>query len=162
MRPFAARRQGGFRLLGLSPVFWLAIVAVAGIVAVLAIPADALYVPRRKVAEVTAVAEACRQRVDAFARARKHLPRDAVAAGCESPASRHAIGLAVDNGLVRVTIAAVGPGLDGRFLAYEPLDGNGRPADGTQPITRWRCATDADLRDPLVAALPAECRQPPA
>jgi len=161
MRPSAMHRQGGFRLLGFSPLFWLAILAIAGIVAALAIPSDALFVPRRKVAEVEAAAEACRTRVAGFVADRKRLPRDAAEAGCDRPASRHAAGIDVSGGMVKVALHAVDPALDGRFLAYQALDAGGRPADGTQPVARWRCTTDADLQHAIAAALPPDCRQPP-
>lgn len=151
----------GVRQFGFSLGSLLGLLAVVGILVAVAIPADSLYVPRSKLKGAAAQAEACKSRVAEFVVRSGRLPQDANEAGCDTSPSEYTTSTAVVDGQVRVTIRNVAEGVDGRFLALQPLDAEGMPVRGRAPVARWRCGTDADLRGWLIGAFPRDCRQPP-
>ena len=140
---------------------WVAIAVVVGVIAIVAIPADALYVPRQKMKEAVGAAQACQARLADFVARNQRLPRDAREAKCDESATARTSRTEVAGGIVKVTIRAIDPAVDGRFLSYQALDQAGQPTDGKRPVARWRCATDADLRHAVSRIIPEECRRPP-
>jgi hypothetical protein len=142
-----------------SPFLLAAIAGIVAVLAYVAIPADALYVPRMKLKEVEATVHACRDRVAAFVAAAKRLPRDAREAGCDESPTARTERIEVAGAEVKVKLRRIDRSIDGRYLSYQGLDEAGNPADGARPPARWRCSTDADLGNPLIRAFPQECRQ---
>jgi type IV pilus assembly protein PilA len=149
------RIAGGFTLVEVALVM-----AIAGILAAIAMPAYTEYAVRDRVAELVQAAGRCKAAVDAFHSRHGRLPVSAAEAGCPERVTANANPLAVFNGEVIVqavgTLASqLGPR---NIFAFRAVCEGG--CDG-RPIRRWICApsgSGGSSTTILPKYLPTQCR----
>jgi type IV pilus assembly protein PilA len=139
----------------------MAVVAIVGILAVLAIPEYLKYTARSKVAELEQLAGACKTSVAEYFQAHKRLPANIGEAGCSGLSTRYAKATAVSDGVVSIEAQNIVVGdVDGKFLALRPYCG-GVACDTLAvpgPVTSWRCDAAGAPTTIDAAYLPAPCR----
>lgn len=138
--------QKGFTLIEL-----MIVVAIVGILAAIAIPAYQDYLIRSKVSEALAAAGACKTSVTEFYQSQNALPVDIDEAGCSSVTTAYVASLAVEDGVISVTLGNVGGTASGTIIAYAPvIDANGN-------LSEWNCKGSAGTTTPDKYR-PALCR----
>jgi type IV pilus assembly protein PilA len=139
----------------------MAVVAIIGILAVLAVPEYLKYAARSKVAELEQLAGACKTSVAEFYQAHKRLPATIGEAGCSGLATRYAKSTTVTDGVVSIEAQNIVSGdVDGKVLALRPYCG-GVACDALAvpgPVTAWRCDAPSAPTTIDPAYLPAPCR----
>ncbi len=139
------RVQSGFTLIEL-----MIVVAIVGILAAIAIPAYQDYTIRSKVSEALGAIAACKTSVTEYYQSNNAVPANLTAAGCSSVATTYVSGLDVTNGVIDVTLGAVGGSATGTHVMYSPTLAGGN-------ITGWTCNAAAGTTTPS-KYLPAVCR----
>lgn len=162
MRP----RQAGFS--------WIELMAVLGVVAILAlmaIPSLQEGAIRKQVKEGMALGDLAKASVQGFLNVSGEMPADNKAAGLPAPEKiigNYVSEVRVDGGAVTLTFGNnAGRGVSGKKLTFRPAIVPGEPL---VPIA-WICHVAAipkgmevkgvDLTDMPSSALPVECRGPP-
>lgn len=136
------KKQAGFTLIEL-----MIVVAIVGILAAVAIPAYQDYLKRSKVAEVAAVAGACKTSVsEYYATIGSFASITNANSGCSTVATQYG-GAPSVNANGHITVASSIPGAAGNYVLVPTINGN----DG---ITSWSCTTST-IDDKY---LPANCR----
>jgi len=152
-------RQGGFTLVEV-----MLVVAIIGIIAMIAMPEIRGYQARAKVSEAMLLITNCRNQIQEVYLSGSDLPI-AGEWGCEAEQPSKYVER-IDTragGIVVVTLSnAVG---DGRLAIHNitlaPLSRTGDlmgDDDLGSPVRRWRCGSPADGTDVLPQLLPSSCR----
>jgi type IV pilus assembly protein PilA len=143
-------------------VKWSAIVAAVLLVGVLfvAINYDTVNPIRPKIAEVAALAWACKVSVQEYGVQKNAFPASEREAGCSAEGTTNASGLRVlHGGRIEVTIRNVNRNLDGRLYVLQAAEDEQatQPANSPARVRGWRCGTNAGAHN--YKYFPANCRQ---
>ena len=151
--------QKGFTLIEL-----MIVVAIIGILALIAIPAYQDYMVRAKMVELVNSAGVCKTSVAGYYQAKGVMPASAASAGCApqstanaSPAAVAGTGVITLNAIGSLALQLTGSG-SGTALSYAPLDSAGAPAAGGAAIAAWDCTAAKSGSTILARFLPANCR----
>ena len=105
------KMQKGFTLIEL-----MIVVAIIAILAAIALPAYQDFVKRSKVSEAVATAGACKTSVAEFAVATGALPANLTESGCSNIETQYISAVDVADGVISVTMQAIGTELDGKDI----------------------------------------------
>ena len=147
--------QSGFTLIEI-----MLVVAIIGILAVVAVRAANDYAVRAKVSEAVLALTNCRTVISEIYQSADTLPGPNNW-GCEAAGSSKFVDTitTTDKGIIRVGLRGVGDlRIDFHTISLAPLDNTGTLMTDVGPVARWRCGAAADGTDLSVEFLPASCR----
>jgi prepilin-type N-terminal cleavage/methylation domain-containing protein len=154
-------RTGQWRAAGFTLIELMMVVAIIGIMAVIAIPTYLDYAARSKVSELEGLLGGCKTSVAEFYQANKRLPVDLAESGCNGQATRYSTSTVVTNGAIAIEAQNILAGdVDGKVLGMRPYC-SGVACDtlgAYAPITQWRCDAMGSPTTIAAAYLPAPCR----
>ena len=147
--------QSGFTIIEI-----MLVVAIIGILAVVAIRAANGYAVRAKVSEAVLALSDCRTVVGEVYMSADALPDAGDPWGCEATnSSKYVDTITVSGGVILVDLRGVGDlRVDFHRISLAPLDSTGTPMTDVGRVARWRCGAAADGTDLNVEFLPATCR----
>ena len=149
------KSQSGFTIVEI-----LIVVAIIGILAVVAIRSANDYAVRSKVSEAVLALSGCRTVVGEVFMSADALPDPGDPWGCEATnSSKYVDTITVSGGIIRVGVRGVGDlRADFHTISLAPLDATGTLLTDVGRVARWRCGAAADGTDINVNLLPGTCR----
>ena len=149
------KRQGGFTLIEI-----MIVVAIIGILAVVAIRSMNSYAARAKVSEAMHALSNCRTLITEIYLTGDYIP-NANEWGCEVADSSKYVSAVTTTaaGIIQVDLRGMGDlRLDTHRITMAPLDTSGNLMSTLGRVGRWRCGATVDGTDVSVEFLPGTCR----
>ena len=149
------KRQSGFTLIEI-----MIVVAIIGILAMVAIRSMNSYAVRAKVSEAINALTNCRSLISEVYVSGDFIP-NANEWGCESSDTSTYVSAVTttDKGIIRVDLRGMGDlRLDTHRITMAPLDATGNLMSDLGRVARWRCGATGDGTDVSAEFLPSTCR----
>jgi len=151
---------------GLTLIQLMIVIAIAGVLAAIALPAYQNHAKRSRIAEVVQAASACRDAVAAAYQAGAGTAAPDWGCAARAPAHPRLSGFTIsDDGAITLTVGGWGDrAVDGKQLMLTPMHADGIPKDTATPghlgapVAKWGCGPTAGAQGLPPQFVPDNCR----